>query len=156
MTVERLELMQCQYCNKVEDITELVCGSVILCTECLAKLNEIARFPGSWSNPVTYNECPSCSGSWRKLLKSVQNDGKIAPHLGAEILIVAELTICKLCLWSCNSVLERRDNFFKEQAPECGPENCIESNCESLRIRNALRCIKHQFAWGFRRRWVER
>lgn len=152
MTVERLEPRQCQYCQKVEDPTELISGPVTLCVECLARLNEIARFPGGWSERTDAPECPSCNLTYEKI-RHLTTKGLLVPSdFDAKLLVFDELTVCNFCLYRCNDILDQRNRFLKEQAPECSPEECVEPDCEHLRIRNALRCLKHQFAWGFRNR----
>lgn len=41
-----------------------------------------------------------------------------------------------------------RARTWAELGPECGPEICIEDNCNRLRIKLALRCFIHQLQWG--------
>lgn len=41
-----------------------------------------------------------------------------------------------------------RARTWQELGPECGPEICIEHNCERLRIKLAVRCFIHQIQWG--------
>ena len=43
--------------------------------------------------------------------------------------------------------LKEREQFFKTQGPDCGPEICVEEGCENLRIKLATRCTKHQYEW---------
>ncbi len=38
----------------------------------------------------------------------------------------------------------RRSQLWKALGPECGPEVCIEENCDRLRIQLAVRCFIHQ------------
>lgn len=33
---------------------------------------------------------------------------------------------------------------FQSLGPECGPEKCVEEGCDNLRIKVAVRCVKHQ------------
>lgn len=41
-----------------------------------------------------------------------------------------------------------RAKTWEDLGPECGPETCIEPNCDRLRIRLAIRCFIHQLQWG--------
>lgn len=41
-----------------------------------------------------------------------------------------------------------REKKWNELGPECGPEVCIEENCDRLRIKLAVRCFIHQLQWG--------
>jgi len=43
---------------------------------------------------------------------------------------------------------EQRIYFWQTVGPECGPEQCIETDCKRLRVKVALRCITHQYQWG--------
>jgi len=43
---------------------------------------------------------------------------------------------------------DTRARMWQELGPECGPEICIEENCERLRIKLAVRCFMHQIQWG--------
>jgi len=37
-----------------------------------------------------------------------------------------------------------RQSSWNSLGPECGPEKCVESNCDRLRIQLAVRCFLHQ------------
>lgn len=41
-----------------------------------------------------------------------------------------------------------RSRTWAELGPECGPEICVEHNCNRLRIKLAVRCFIHQLQWG--------
>lgn len=43
-----------------------------------------------------------------------------------------------------NRETEHRLKLWKDIGPECGPETCVESNCDRLRIKLAVRCFIHQ------------
>ena len=49
----------------------------------------------------------------------------------------------------CNEIFIRRKRarktFWAELGPECGPETCVETGCNRLRIKLAIRCLEHQF-----------
>lgn len=36
------------------------------------------------------------------------------------------------------------NDYHQDLGPECGPEKCIEPNCMRLRIKLAVKCIRHQ------------
>lgn len=41
-----------------------------------------------------------------------------------------------------------RAKTWAELGPECGPETCVEPNCDRRRIKLAVRCFIHQIQWG--------
>lgn len=45
---------------------------------------------------------------------------------------------------------EYRRRTWDELGPECGPERCVESGCERLRISLAVRCLLHQLMGGWK------
>lgn len=55
-----------------------------------------------------------------------------------------------------NRLREQKHEFWNAVGPECGPELCIVQDCSRFRIRNAVRCIRHQYQWGTSRSGSER
>ncbi|MBI2810255.1 MAG: hypothetical protein HYX67_05440 [Candidatus Melainabacteria bacterium] len=47
-----------------------------------------------------------------------------------------------------NEAATKRARIWRDLGPECGPEICIEPNCNRLRIEVAVRCFIHQLRWG--------
>jgi hypothetical protein len=67
--------------------------------------------------------------------------------------ISPEVFICDECVNESHELLGDRE---RELGPECGPEKCREPNCNRLRIRLAVFCLKHQFdgSWSKTRNLV--
>ena len=47
-------------------------------------------------------------------------------------------------------LMSSREQLWNNLGPECGPDVCIEGNCDRLRIMLAVRCFIHQLQWGDR------
>jgi hypothetical protein len=115
---------------KDSDIGEFV-EAATECTFCdfLREQNEFVNHLLSIASPARFPQKPLC------ITKKLING--------------STTSICSECVAEYNSLLatdrEEKSSFFANLGPECGPEKCLQPNCDRLRIKLAVYCLQHQF-----------